>query len=83
MAEVVDTLWRFRAQSEPTQAARRLRRSEFRLRELVAQRFMDRLEREILKPGELAAMVDRIAARELDPYTAADELVGARSCRRP
>ena len=52
--ELVDTLWRFRAQSEPTQVARRLRRSEFRLRELVSQRFMDRLEREILKPGELA-----------------------------
>ena len=73
--EVVDTLWRFRAQSGPTRAARRLRRSEFRLRELVSQRFMDRLEREILKPGELAGMVERIAARELDPYTAADELV--------
>ena len=77
VAEVVDTLWRFRAQSGPTEVARRLRRSEFRLRELVAQRFMDRLEREILKPGELAAMVDRIAAREIDPYTAADELVAA------
>ena len=36
---------------------------------------MDRLEREILKPGELAGMVDRIAARELDPYTAADQLI--------
>ena len=46
-------------------------RSEYRLRELVAQRFMDRLERDVLAPGELAAVVDRIAARELDPYTAA------------
>jgi LAO/AO transport system kinase len=75
VAEVVDTLWRFRAQADSTQAIRRLRRSEFRLRELVAQRFMDRLEGEILKPGELAGVVDRIAAREIDPYTAADELI--------
>jgi hypothetical protein len=80
--DVVDTLWRFRAQSEPKRAARRLRRSEFRLRELVSHRFMERLEREILKPGELAGMVDRIAARELDPYTAADELVGRLVAKR-
>ena len=72
--ELADALWRFRAQSEPKQAARRLRRSEFRLRELVSQRFMDRLER-TLKPGELATVVDRIAAHEVDPYTAADELI--------
>ena len=73
--ELVDTLWRFRQQSGPKRAARRLRRSESRLRELVSHRFMDRLEREILKPGELAAIVDRIAAREVDPYSSADELM--------
>ena len=32
-------------------------------------------ERGMLKPGELAAMVERVAAREIDPYTAADELL--------
>jgi hypothetical protein len=37
---------------------------------------MRHLEQKVLRPGELAAMVDRIAARELDPYTAADELLG-------
>jgi LAO/AO transport system kinase len=79
--EVVDTLWRFRAQADSTQAIRRLRRSEFRLRELVAQRFMDRLEGEILKPGELAGVVDRIAAREIDPYTAADDLINRAGLR--
>ena len=36
---------------------------------------MDHLERDVLAPGELASMVDRIAAREIDPYTAADELL--------
>ena len=73
--DLVDTTWRFRNQAEPTQAERRQRRIEFRLREVVARQFMDRLERGMLRPGELAAMVDRVAAREIDPYTAADELL--------
>ena len=33
------------------------------------------LEREVLKPGELGMLVERIAAREVDPYTAASTLV--------
>ena len=41
----------------------------------VSQRFMDHLERQVLAPGELGAIVDRIAAREVDPYTAANELL--------
>ena len=56
-----------------TQAARRRTRSEYRLRELVSQRFMDHLEREVLAAASSAAIVDRIAAREVDPYTAADD----------
>ena len=48
---------------------------EYRLRELVSQRFMDHLERQVLAAGELGATVDRIAARELDPYTAANDLL--------
>ena len=36
---------------------------------------MAHLERDVLAPGELAAIVDRIAAREIDPYTAADHLL--------
>ena len=36
---------------------------------------MERLERGMLKPGELEAMVERVAAREIDPYSAADELL--------
>ena len=74
-SELVETIGRFRSQAEQAQANRRQQRSEFRLREIVAQQFMDRLERGMLKPGELAAMVERVAARELDPYTAADQLL--------
>jgi hypothetical protein len=36
---------------------------------------MDHLERDILAPGELASMVERIAAREIDPYSAATDFL--------
>jgi LAO/AO transport system kinase len=75
VVELVDTIWQFRGRPEPAPGTRRQQRSAFRLRELVAHQFMDRLERGLLKPGELAAMVDRVAAREIDPYSAADELL--------
>jgi LAO/AO transport system kinase len=73
--ELVERIVEFRAHSTRTQAARRRTRSEYRLRELVSQRFVDHLERQVLGAGELAAIVDRIAAREVDPYTAANELL--------
>jgi GTPase len=72
---LVETIWKFREHSRGTESSRRRTRSEYRLRELVSQRFMDRLEREVLRPGELSSLVDRIAARELDPYTAANDLL--------
>jgi len=75
VGDLVQAVGRFRAHSAQTQAARRKTRGEYRLRELVAQRFMERLERGILAEGELASIVDRIAAREIDPYTAANELL--------
>jgi LAO/AO transport system kinase len=75
IAELVDTIWRFRAHSERTQAVRRRTRSEYRLRELVSHRFMDHLEHQVLDAGELGKIVDRIAARDVDPYTAANELL--------
>ena len=43
---------------------------------------MTHLERDVLAPGELAAIVDRIAAREVDPYTAANELLGRAGLNR-
>jgi LAO/AO transport system kinase len=73
--ELVDAIAAFRAHSTSAQAARRKSRGEYRLREIVAQRFMDHLERDVLASGELGSMVDRIAARDLDPYTAANELL--------
>ena len=71
----LNDLGEFRAHAARTQAVRRKTRSEYRLRELVSKRFMDHLERSVLAPGELGAIVDRIAAREIDPYTASNELL--------
>jgi LAO/AO transport system kinase len=73
--ELADAIWRFRAQSEASRAGRRQAHSAFRLRELVAKRFVERLEADALEPGELASVAARVAAREIDPYTAADELI--------
>jgi LAO/AO transport system kinase len=87
VAELAAAIWRFRAHAENrepavaggktprTQVARRRTRSEYRLRELVSHRFMEHLERDVLAPGELGALVDRIVSREVDPYTAANELL--------
>jgi LAO/AO transport system kinase len=76
VTELVDMIDTFRAHSKASEDARRKSRNEYRLRELVSQRFMDHLERHVLAPGELAATVDRIAARDVDPYTAAADLLG-------
>jgi LAO/AO transport system kinase len=73
--ELAAAIGEFRAHSASVQVARRKTRSEYRLRELVSHRFMDHLEREILATGELGTIVERIAARELDPYTAANDLL--------
>jgi LAO/AO transport system kinase len=73
--ELAGAVERFRAHTARTQAERRRERGEFRLRELVSRRFMDHLERRVLAGGELDAILDRIAARELDPYSAAEALL--------
>ena len=73
--ELVTAIAAFRAHSQASQTSRRKARSEYRLRELVSQRFMSHLEREVLADGELGTIVERIAAREVDPYTAANELL--------
>ena len=75
VAELAAAIAAFREHSRAAQQTRRKTRSEYRLRELVAQRFMAHLERDVLAPGELAAIVDRIATREIDPYSAASDLL--------
>jgi LAO/AO transport system kinase len=78
--ELLDAVEAFRkhaAGGQTGEAALRRRhlRDEHRLRNLVAQRLLDRLQRHVLSPGEWTTIVDRVAAREVDPHTAADELL--------
>lgn len=59
-----------------TNRTRRLKaRNEFRLRDLLTHRFMELVEHELLGPGEFDALIARIAAREVDPYTAASDIL--------
>jgi hypothetical protein len=57
-------------------------RDEQRLWNLVSQAFVERVARDVLAEGELAAIVDRIVARDLDPHTAAGQLL-ARALENP
>jgi LAO/AO transport system kinase len=75
VAELANAIFEFRDRSRPTEDRRRMARSEYRLREIVAQQFMSHLERNVLREGELMTVVGRIAAGELDPYSGARELV--------
>jgi LAO/AO transport system kinase len=72
--EVLRAIASFRERTAEPDARRRAR-SEYRLRELVSHRFMAHLESQVLGPGELTALVDRIADRATDPYTTADLLL--------
>ncbi|OFW42348.1 MAG: GTPase [Acidobacteria bacterium RIFCSPLOWO2_12_FULL_67_14b] len=83
VAELWDTVRRFRAHSSQVAAGssrtsreRRLKaRNEFRLRDLLVHQFMEHVEKGLLGPGEFDALVSRIAAREVDPHTAASDIL--------
>jgi LAO/AO transport system kinase len=70
--ELLDAIDRFRQHPAASHARRRRERAEWRLRELISQRFMEHVERRVLEQGEFERILDRIAARETDPYTVAD-----------
>ncbi|MEO8678036.1 MAG: methylmalonyl Co-A mutase-associated GTPase MeaB [Vicinamibacterales bacterium] len=75
VAELWATVRQFRKHSEGTREHRLKARNEFRLRDLLTHRFMEHVEREMMSAGEFDALVTRIAAREVDPYTAASEIL--------
>jgi putative protein kinase ArgK-like GTPase of G3E family len=66
---------RFRAHTKATQGSRRRARAEYRVRELLAARFVEHVERRVLAAGEFDRLIDQIAAREIDPYTAVDTIM--------
>jgi LAO/AO transport system kinase len=76
----IDELWRqigrYREHAAGQQVARRRERQRARLRDLLARRLVERIESS-LPPGEIERMADRVAARELDPYSAVAEMIAA------
>jgi LAO/AO transport system kinase len=74
----VDQLWneigKFREHSADTRVSRQRARQEYRLRELLSHRFMQHAEK-ILTPAEFDRIVGGIASREIDPYSAAADIM--------
>jgi len=75
VADLVAAVERFRAHTRDTLGSRRKARAEFRLREILSRRFLQRVEGAVLGPGEFEAYLERISRRELDPYSAASEIM--------
>jgi LAO/AO transport system kinase len=75
LPELVAMIEVFREKTKDTQGERRRTRAEWRLRELMGRRFMQYLEASVLGPGEFAAVLERIASREVDPYAAAEAIM--------
>jgi LAO/AO transport system kinase len=72
--ELLATIERFRAHTSASQGSRRRARAEWRMRELIGQRFLSHVEEKVLHAGEFDEMLDRIARRQTDPYSAVDEI---------
>ena len=75
IAELAAAIERFRAHTAATLGERRRARAEFRVKELLAHRFVRHVMERVLAAGEFEALLDRIAARETDPYSVADGIV--------
>jgi LAO/AO transport system kinase len=73
--ELVAMIAKFREDTAATVGERRRTRAEWRLRELLGRQFIQHLERHVLAPGEFASVLERVAARETDPYSAASAIV--------
>jgi LAO/AO transport system kinase len=71
---LVQAIEGFRQHAPEALGGRRRARSEFRLRELLAARFMARVDA-TFGADALARIVDAISARTLDPYSAAREII--------
>jgi LAO/AO transport system kinase len=80
--EVLDAIERYRAHTAAAQDTRRRSRVGYRVRELLAERFLSHVEDRVLRAGEFEQLVDRIASREIDPYSAVEDIL-ARAAGRP
>jgi LAO/AO transport system kinase len=74
VAELWDTIGRFRTHTAAQQAQRRRTRQAFRLRDLLMHQFLQRVDA-TLSAAEFDEIVDAITTRELDPYTASARIM--------
>ena len=72
LPELVAEIERFRTHTAETLGERRRARAEFRVKELMAHRFVQHVGDKVLAAGEFEKLLDRIAARETDPYSVVD-----------
>jgi LAO/AO transport system kinase len=72
--ELLQEIGKFRAHSAAARGSRQRVRQEFRLRDLLSHRFMQLVE-ETLSDAELQRIIDGIAARQVDPYSAAADIM--------
>jgi LAO/AO transport system kinase len=75
VVELVAAIERFRAHTAASLGDRRRARAEFRVKELMAHRFVQYVNDHVMKAGEFQQLLDRIAARDTDPYTAVDDIL--------
>jgi LAO/AO transport system kinase len=73
--QLADAIRMFRTHTAAMLGERRRARAEFRVRELLAHRFVQHVEQRVLAPGEFQTLLDKIAARETDPYSVVDAIV--------
>jgi LAO/AO transport system kinase len=73
--ELWDAIKAFRSHSESSRVRRLKTRSEFRMRELLTHGFLDHLDKNVLAAGEMQELLERIAERATDPYTAAADIL--------
>jgi LAO/AO transport system kinase len=77
MEELVAAIEAFCERAQASGALARKRRAHLRrqLEDAVRQRVMGQIRQSVLTDGELDALVDRLAARQVDPFAAAGDVV--------
>jgi LAO/AO transport system kinase len=73
--ELLATIRAFRAHSTGERQTRLAARQEHRLRDLLARRFLAHVETTVVGPEAFQTLVQRIARREVDPHSAAAEVL--------
>ena len=74
VSDLLDAIERFRAQSADARAERLRARHDARLRDILTRQFLIALQ-EVVSAEEYARVVEDLAHRRLDPYTAAADIV--------